>query len=117
MALPLGSWGRTLLRNSLGGSTMLTALLLAGAASLTIPSTGAALPNSEEQVAVTLLVAGEVDPNGILPAFNGVPPAGTSNWDVALPTSVLAVGHQYEFDMLANDENFSGPCKAFFELT
>lgn len=66
---------------------------------------------------VTMVTAGEVDPNGVIPTFNGVPGAGVNNWDIALPTSILNVGKNYELEAQVIDNNYTGPCKGYIELT
>ncbi|MBV9570876.1 MAG: hypothetical protein JO056_06525 [Alphaproteobacteria bacterium] len=65
---------------------------------------------------VTIVTAGEVDPNGVVPTFNGVPGAGTNNWDIAFPTGVLKIGKSYNIETLINDNSYSGPCKGSLEL-
>jgi hypothetical protein len=97
---------------------MLTALLLAGAASFTFPiSTGPVSAGNGPAMVVTMVTAGEVDPNGVIPTFDGVPGAGVINWDIAYPATVLYVGMNYELEALVNDNTYSGPCKGYIELT
>jgi|SRR5579871_839303 len=98
---------------------MLTAMLLAGATSFVIPHAGGAAHPSGQTPAmeVTMVTAGQADPNGIIPAFNGVPGAGVYNWDIALPVTVLNVGQNYVFEAMVSDNSYSGPCKGYVELT
>ena len=98
---------------------MLTAILLAGAASFAIPNASGAMspPASGPGMVVTMVTAGEVDPKGIIPTFNGVPGTLVNNWDIAIPTTVLSAGDSYELETLVTDNNYSGPCKGYIELT
>jgi hypothetical protein len=97
---------------------MLATLLLAGAAfALHNPAGAATSADAGTGMVVTMVTAGEVDPNGVLPAFNGVPGAGVNNWDIAFPTGVLKVGKSYDIEALINDNNYSGSCKGNLELT
>ena len=97
---------------------MLTALILAGATSFSFPlPNGASKAPQEPGMVVTMVTAGAVDPKGIIPAVNGVSGAGVYNWDIAFPVTVLNGGHNYMLEAIVNDNNYSGPCKGFLELT
>jgi hypothetical protein len=64
---------------------------------------------------VTSVTAGDVDPNGKIPQFNGVPGAGVDNYDVALPMAVLLQGGVYIYCVSMQDLDFTG--KARFSYT
>jgi hypothetical protein len=98
---------------------MLTTLLLAGATSFAIPLSDGATHAAAQSpgMEVTMVTAGAVDPNGIIPALNGVPGAGVYNWDIALPVTVLNGGQNYVLEAMVNDNNYTGPCKGYLELT
>jgi hypothetical protein len=98
---------------------MLTTLLLAGGTSFAIPLFGGATHAAAQSpgMEVTMVTAGAVDPNGIIPALNGVQGAGVYNWDIALPVTVLNGGQNYVLEAMVNDNNYTGPCEGYLELT
>jgi hypothetical protein len=63
------------------------------------------------------ITAGLIDPNGKVPAVNGVPGAGTPNMAVAFPTTVLTHGTSYVYTVAAQNYSFSGTCVASYKLT
>jgi hypothetical protein len=54
------------------------------------------------------VTAGTVDPNGKVPAFNGVPGSGVTNLDVSVPLTVLTHGTSYEITVALQDYNVTG---------
>ena len=67
-------------------------------------------------VVLTSITAGEVDPNGIVPTLNGVSGAGTNNWDIPIPLSVLTKSSPYSFSATFQDISYTGTCRVAFKL-
>jgi hypothetical protein len=87
-----------------------------------IPATGGQAGNSSDAakstgVVVTSFTAGVADPNGKVPAINGVPGAGVGNWDIPIPLPILKVGFFYNYQMSFYSISYSGNCKATYKLT
>jgi hypothetical protein len=78
---------------------------------------GAREANGAEGVVLTSFSAGLSDPNGIIPAFDGVAGAGVHNWDIATPKALLVSGTSYTYQMTFQSLNYSGNCKASYKLT
>ncbi len=73
--------------------------------------------NGDQGVVVTSFTAGLTDPNGVVPAFDGVPGAGVHNWDIATPKALLQSGTSYTYQMTFQSINYAGTCKATYKLT
>jgi len=65
----------------------------------------------------SFIVAGEPDPDGKVPVFNGVPGSGVSNIAVADPETVLTHGKNYVYTVFFEDYNVTGTYKVEYELT
>jgi hypothetical protein len=65
----------------------------------------------------TFITAGSIDPNGKVPAIDGVPGSGVLNLDIAQPLTLLTHGASYVYIVAMQDVNFTGTCKASFKLT
>jgi hypothetical protein len=61
--------------------------------------------------------AGAVDPNGTVPAIDGVPGSGVTNYDIAQSLAVLTQGTAYVFSIALQDVNFTGTCQVSYTLT
>ncbi|HWA88903.1 MAG TPA: hypothetical protein VG889_02635 [Rhizomicrobium sp.] len=61
-------------------------------------------------VVLTSLTMGETDPNAKVPTVNGVPDAGTLNWDVAMPVAAMIVGRRYTVTATFHDFAYDGAC-------
>ena len=99
---------------------MKTIAMCAAVATLTLSSIAAsaqAAPAVTPVVVPTLVLATYPDPNGKVPAINGVPGAGVSNLDVGFPTSLLKHGNFYVYIVGFSDTTFSGTCAVSFKLT
>ena len=77
--------------------------------SLRVDDTGGIIP--------AFMTAGPIDPNGKVPAIDGVPGSGVLNGDIALPLTLLAHGTSYEYTIAFQDVNFTGSCQVSFTLT
>jgi hypothetical protein len=67
-------------------------------------------------VVLTSIIAGDVDPNGVVPTPNGVAGAGTNNWDVPIPQSALDKNSAYSFSATFQDLSYTGNCRMIFKL-
>ena len=77
-----------------------------------------ARPAAAQQVGyVNLVTAGFVDPNGVLPALNGVPNAGVNNLAVANPKALLNIGQAYTYTVGSQDLSYTGFCITSYSLT
>jgi hypothetical protein len=65
----------------------------------------------------TFLTAGQFDPNGKVPAIDGIAGAGVHNLDVAFPQAVLVHGGFYVYLFATQNTTFSGKCTSSFKLT
>jgi hypothetical protein len=63
------------------------------------------------------IAAGNIDPNGKVPALNAVPGAGVSNLSLAFPVTVLNHGTRYVYSVVLQDFNFTGSATVSFKLT
>jgi hypothetical protein len=89
--------------------------MAASAIATLVAISASAAANSE--IVITSLTAGAVDPNGVIPAQNGVPGAGVDNWDIATPTAVLQNGQQFVFSASFDDISYTGTCSEEFEVS
>ena len=64
----------------------------------------------------TVIAAGAIDPNGKVPAINGVAGAGVDNLDLAFPQVVLVHGHFYTYAFGTQNTSYSGKCTWSFTL-
>ncbi len=64
----------------------------------------------------TVIAAGVIDPNGKVPAINGVPGAGVDNLDLAFPQVVLVHGQFYTYVFGTQNTTYSGTCSWSFTL-
>ncbi len=87
-------------------------VLMAVAAVTTMVGTARAAPG-----AITYAVIGDIDPNGKVPALNGVPGAGVANVDVPIPLYVLAGGSAYAITVGTQNNSFAGSCTVSYTLT
>jgi hypothetical protein len=60
---------------------------------------------------------GNIDPNGKVPTYNGVPGAGVTNLDIAFPLTGITHGNAYVYTLAMQVINFTGSCTASFALT
>jgi hypothetical protein len=88
--------------------SLLAAAALASGAAIAAPEGD--IPPGSAAIFPTSIALGEIDPNGKVPTVNGVPGAGTRNWDIAVPKAVLKAGHDYELTVSAEDIGFTGAC-------
>jgi hypothetical protein len=65
----------------------------------------------------TFLTAGQFDPNGKVPAIDGITGAGVHNLDVAFPQAVLVHGGFYVYLFATQNTTFSGKCTSSYKLT
>ena len=90
-------------------------MALVAAGSDLAPAAQAATPAG----VVTTVTATYIDPNGVVPAFNVAKNhagAGIDTYDIGVPVSVLQQGSVYVFSTTLQVVNFSGTCKASYEL-
>jgi hypothetical protein len=64
-----------------------------------------------------MIIAGQPDPNGVIPALSKVPNAGISNLDIAVPVAILQHGQPYIIIMASQNGSYSGTCTDSFTLT
>ena len=96
---------------------MKKAVLSVIALALTLtPLTGSAVTTTTP-IWIQFVTATQVDPNGVLPAFNKAAGAGVTNLDLGQPASILNHGTAYVYVLSAQDLNFTGTCQASFKLT
>lgn len=102
---------------------MLAGLLAAAAVSVMTFPAPAHAPSSpvvnakSASILITTIAFGEIDPNGAVPTVNGVPDAGTTNWDIPLPTAVLTSGTNYTETFTFYDIDYTGSCAFLIEVT
>jgi len=77
--------------------------------SIKVVNTGGIIP--------AFMTAGLIDPNGKVPAVDGVPGAGVLNSDIAQPQALLTHGTSYKYTIAFQDVNFTGTCQVSFTLT
>jgi len=65
---------------------------------------------------ITYAVIGSADPNKKLPTLNGVPGAGVSNVDMALPIYILKHGVVYEVTIGVQNYTYAGTCVVSYAL-
>ena len=65
---------------------------------------------------ITYAVIGSNDPNKKLPTLNGVPGAGVSNVDIALPVYTLKHGVVYEVVIGVQNYTYAGTCVVSYTL-
>ncbi len=65
---------------------------------------------------ITYAVIGSADPDKKLPALNGVPGAGVSNVDIALPVYILKHGVTYEVTIGVQNYTYAGTCVVSYAL-
>jgi hypothetical protein len=97
---------------------MITTLVAAALATVIAIPTASAPPSSGDgTVQMTSVTLGDVDPNNVVPTANGVPNAGTSNWDIALPVAGLTAGTDYKLTLTFEDVGYTGPCNVDVRMT
>jgi hypothetical protein len=84
---------------------------------IVFPNTSLQAPAKDAGVYMTSVSLGAVDPNAIVPTANGVPHAGTSNWDIALPLAGLQVGTPYKLTLSFEDVGYTGACYVDVRMT
>ena len=82
-----------------------------------LPAPAAHVPGQSTGVYMTGVSLGDVDPNNVVPTVNGVPNAGTANWDIALPLGVLHAGDPYKLTVTFEDAGYTGPCNVIVRMT
>ena len=65
---------------------------------------------------VTGVFAGEPDSSGVIPNANKVPGTQDSNFDIAIPQSVLTPGLNYAYTITSQVFGFKGTCTTSFAL-
>ncbi len=65
---------------------------------------------------ITYAVIGSADPDKKLPMLNGVPGAGVSNVDVAVPVYILKHGVVYEVTIGVQNYTYAGTCVVSYAL-
>jgi hypothetical protein len=95
------------------------ATLVAGALAnvLVVPISPTQPPQQSIGIYMTSVMLGDLDPNNVVPTANGVPGAGTSNWDVALPLAALQAGTDYKLTLTFEDVSYTGPCYVDVRMT
>lgn len=71
-------------------------------------------------VVVTTITAAHIDPNNVLPNFDLAPKyagAGIGSWDTGYPLAVLQHGSFYNISMTLRVTNFTGICRATYQIT
>ncbi len=97
---------------------MLANLMAAAFSSLAVlPNAAVQTPGTQTGVYMTSVTLGAVDPNGVVPTVNGVPNAGTANWDIALPSAVLQQGNSYKLTLSFEDAGYTGSCDVDVRMT
>ncbi len=97
---------------------MLANLMAAALSSLVVlPNAAVQKPGTQTGVYMTSVTLGDVDPNGVVPTVNGVPNAGTSNWDIALPLGGLQSGQPYKLTLSFEDVGYTGSCYVDVRMT
>jgi len=91
-------------------------LSLAALILMLTPLTGSAV-TATTPIWIQFVTATQVDPNGVVPAFNKVAGAGVTNLDLGQPASILNHGTAYVYVLSLQDLNFTGTCQASFKLT
>ena len=84
---------------------------------IAIPGSAAHAPSQISGIYMTGVSLGAVDPNNVVPTANGVPNAGTANWDIALPLGVLHAGDPYKLTLTFEDAGYKGPCNIIVRMT
>lgn len=84
---------------------------------IALPASPAHPPTSGAGLYMTSVTLGEIDPDGVVPTINGVPNAGTLNWDIALPRAQLTVGMPYKLTFSFEDIGYNGPCSVEVRMT
>jgi hypothetical protein len=79
---------------------------------LVIAICGAAAPAAADgdQLIITNVGVGQIDPNNVVPAINSVTGAGVTNWDIATPIALLSGGQSYMFTAAFQDFSYTGTC-------
>jgi hypothetical protein len=96
---------------------MFASLAAAALATVITVPTSSQSPSGDGGVYMTGVTLGDVDPNGVVPTTNGVPNAGTSNWDVALPLAGLSAGTDYKLTLTFEDVGYTGQCYVDVRMT
>ncbi|HTT99184.1 MAG TPA: hypothetical protein VMF58_14130 [Rhizomicrobium sp.] len=97
---------------------MLAGLMAAALGSVIVmPVHSPQTPGANSAVYVTGVTLGDVDPNNVVPTANGVPNAGTSNWDIALPVAGLTAGTDYKLTFTFEDVGYTGACNVDVRMT
>jgi len=84
---------------------------------IALPASSPRTPTGDGGVFMTGVTLGDIDPNGAVPTTNGVPNAGTANWDVALPTAGLHAGQNYQLTYSFEDVGYTGACNVDIRMT
>jgi len=69
------------------------------------------------QIIITNVGVGQIDPNAKVPTTDGVAGAGVENWDIPTPIALLSVGQNYMFTMAFQDLSYSGSCSISARFT
>jgi len=105
-----------------GALIMLTIPVLLGMAPVTVQAQGNQATQLDKTPAAipgmlpAFVTAGNIDPNGKVPALNGVPGSGVENLSLAFPVTVLNHGTQYVYSVVMQDNNYTGSCTVSFKL-
>ena len=96
---------------------MLSTIALAAATAFVVaaPAHPSGIAQSSA-VVLTSITAGAIDPNNVVPTLNGVPGAGTNNWDIPIPLSALDKSAPYSFSATFQDLAYTGTCRVVFKL-
>jgi hypothetical protein len=104
--------------------TMLTIFLFIAGSAIALPAqpTESAAQDAKPETAIpgmlpAFITAGNIDPNGKVPALNGVPGSGIENLDLAFPVTILTQGTRYVYSVAVQDYNYTGSCTVSFKLT
>ena len=96
---------------------MFATLMAAALSSVLVIPTHSTQTPSQGGVYMTGVTLGDIDPNGVVPTANGVPNAGTQNWDVALPTAGLHAGQDYKLTLTFENTGYTGNCYVDVRMT
>ena len=66
---------------------------------------------------VNMVIAGQPDPNSVVPQFNIAPGAGVANLSVAIPESILTHGANYLYWVSFESVSFTGTCTITYDIS
>jgi hypothetical protein len=97
--------------------TVLSTLIFIAISPVALQAQEGKAPAAVPGMLPSFIAAGNIDPNGKVPALNGVPGSGVENLDLAFPVTVLTQGTRYVYSVVLQDYNYTGSCTVTFKLT